>query len=214
MGRPSTGRSEEVVTERLDAEHDRDVARAAELLRGGAIIAFPTETVYGLGARADDPDAVARLRALKGRPDGKPFSLLIADAPDAARYAVMSPAAVALARAFWPGPLTMVLPAVSGGDVGLRCPDCAVARAILRLADVAAAAPSANESGRPPATSAEQVLDVFEGRIAAVVDGGPVRLGHSSTVIRLTGPRMEILREGGLHEASILEVLRHAGQGG
>ena len=203
-----------MITERLNAEHDADLSRAAELLRDGAVIAFPTETVYGLGVRADDPDAVARLRALKKRDPDKPFSLLIADPPDAARHAVVSPAAATLARTFWPGPLTMVLPAAGGGSVGLRCPDCSATRAILRLADVAAAAPSANESGGPPATSAEQVLEVFDGRIAAVVDGGPVRLGHSSTVIRLTRGRVEVLRQGGLHESSILEALRHAGQGG
>lgn len=201
-------------TERLDGEHEPDLARAAELLRSGAIIAFPTETVYGLGARADDPDAVDRLRSLKKRPAGKPFSLLIADPADAERHAVMSAEALALADQFWPGPLTLVLPARDGGDVGLRCPDCPITQAILRLADVAAAAPSANESGEAPATSADQVLDVFDGRIAAVVDGGPVRLGHSSTVVRLEGRDVHILRRGGLHEDSIREVLRRAGEGG
>jgi L-threonylcarbamoyladenylate synthase len=203
-----------VITERLDGEHADDVAWAAELLRGGGIIALPTETVYGLAARADDPEAIARLGAVKRRPEGKPFSLLIADPLDAERYAVMSPVARALARSFWPGPLTMVLPAAGGEDVGLRCPDCSIARAVLRLADVAAAAPSANESGRPPATSAGQVLEVFDGVIEAVVDGGPVRLGVSSTVVRLVEDEAEVLREGDLTEAHILAAVRHAREGG
>jgi L-threonylcarbamoyladenylate synthase len=112
-----------------------------------------------------------------------------------------------LAGAFWPGPLTLVIPDGKGGDVGLRCPDMECTRRLLRLAEVPVAAPSANLSGSPPATDAAGVMEVFGGKIAAVVDGGSVCLGVASTVVLLTGDECRILRAGALPEARIMDVL-------
>jgi L-threonylcarbamoyladenylate synthase len=204
--------SEETMrTERLRAEVPEDVARAAELLRQGKVVAFPTETVYGLGGRADDPAVVDELRRLKGRVREKPFALLIPCASDMARYGTPGAVAQALARAFWPGPLTIVVPDGKGGDVGLRCPDCAPTLGLLRQVGTAVAAPSANLSGRRPATTARGVLRAFDGKISAVLDGGRACLGRASTVVRVTGDRAEVLREGALPVAQVLDV---AGQGG
>lgn len=194
-------------TEHLQASRPEHVARAAALLRGGRIVAFPTETVYGLGARADNPEAVAQLQRLKRRPEGKEFALLISSPDDAGRWGDMSPAALALARAFWPGPLTLVVPDRRGGKVGLRCPAHEVTRDLVRRAGAPIAAPSANVSGLPPATTAQQVLETFDGRIAAVLDGGPAGLGVASTVVRVDGARVDVLREGAIPEAALRAVV-------
>ncbi len=196
-------------TEVLDTSED-GLCRAASLLKAGRLVAFPTETVYGLGARWDDEGAVARLRRVKDRPEGKPFAALIASPEDASRYARLGPGAAALAERFWPGPLTLVLPGGSGGEVGLRCPDCRVTRRLVALTGCPVAAPSANPGGEPPALSAEEVLRAFQGRIAAVVDGGPAALGRASTVIRLRGDEVEILREGALPPSDVRAVVRDA----
>ncbi|MCK4282781.1 MAG: threonylcarbamoyl-AMP synthase [Candidatus Brocadiae bacterium] len=194
-------------TEVLRAGRREDMERAAALLRGGRIVAFPTETVYGLGARADDAAAVAELQRLKRRPKEKRFALLIASPGDALRCGAPGPAALALARVLWPGPLTLVIPDGKGGDVGLRCPDCEPTLELLRLVGTPLAAPSANLSGEPPAATAEQVLQVFDGRIAAVLDGGPSRLTVPSTVVRVLGAEVEVLREGAIPETQIREAL-------
>ncbi|MHC4788955.1 MAG: L-threonylcarbamoyladenylate synthase [Planctomycetota bacterium] len=194
-------------TELLHAERAEDLARAALHLREGHVVAFPTETVYGLGARADAPDSLAELGRLKERPAGKPFSLLIASPQEMACYGQPGAAARALAEAFWPGPLTLVIPDGRGGEVGLRCPGCEVTLELLRRVGAAVAAPSANLSGEPPATTAAEVLEVFEGKVAAVLDGGPVRLGASSTVVRALSEGVEILREGAIPAARIRGAL-------
>ncbi|MFO8006495.1 MAG: L-threonylcarbamoyladenylate synthase, partial [Candidatus Brocadiia bacterium] len=152
-----------MATEHLDADQDADVTRAAELLKRGRVVAFPTETVYGLGVRADSREALARLRRVKQRPVGKKFALLVASLEQAASWGELNGAARRLAEHFWPGPLTLVVPDGKGGDVGLRCPDCAVTRRLVGLTGVPVAAPSANLSGQPPACSAQEVLDVFGG---------------------------------------------------
>lgn len=198
-------------TEHLQAGRPEDVARAAELLRKGRIVAFPTETVYGLGARADDPRAVAELSRLKQRPPEKKFALLVASPEDAARCGVPGPAALRLARAFWPGPLTLIVPDGRGGDVGLRCPGCAVTQDLLRQVGTAVAAPSANVTGQPPANTAGDVLRVFEDKIAAVLDGGPVKLGVASTVARVLDGEIEVLREGAIPTARLMEAMAAAG---
>lgn len=193
----------------LDASDDEDIWTAARLLEGGGIVAFPTETVYGLGARADDSDAVARLFRLKRRPREKRFAVLIADPRHAARYvAPLSETARKLADRFWPGPLTMVLPDGRGGEKGIRCPDCAVTQELLGRAGVPVAAPSANISGGQPAATAQQVLSVFDHMIEAVLDGGPVRLGVASTVVRIGEGEAEILREGAISQQEILAAVR------
>lgn len=194
-------------TELLQAEEPRALARAAELLRAGRIVAFPTETVYGLGARADDPDAVAELRRVKQRPRGKPFSLLIADPEDAERWGVFAARARAVAEKFWPGPMTLVVPDGQGGTVGLRCPDHHVARELVRRVGSALAAPSANLSGNPPARTGREALADFRGRIAAVLDGGETPGGRASTVVSLCGDKLKILRPGPVTEQQLRAAL-------
>jgi len=200
-----------VETEILQADDPQHLARAAAHLRAGRLVAFPTETVYGLGARADDERAVARLRQVKGRPADRPFSLLIAAPEEMARWAAPGALARRLADRFWPGPLTLVVPDGRGGDVGLRCPALECTRELVRLTGAPLAAPSANLSGQPPALDARQVLGDFNGRIAAVLDGGPVRMGVASTVVRVVEQEVEVLRQGALPEAQILAALSRCG---
>jgi len=195
-----------VRTEKLNADRPEDVARAAQLLREGKVVAFPTETVYGLGARADDPQALAELRRVKARQEDRPFALLIAHPQQMDEYAAPDRRARALARQFWPGALTLVVSDGKGGDVGLRCPDSPIALELLRVAGAPVAASSANVGGQPPATTAGEVLRSFDGAIAAVLDAGAARLGVASTVVRLTGDQVEVLREGAIPRERILEV--------
>lgn len=198
-----------------------DLARAADLLRAGELVAMPTETVYGLAVRADDADAVARLFAAKGRPADNPLIVHVADVADVERVAAtITPLARTLLARFAPGPLTVVLEArddlpraVTGGldTVAVRIPDDPVARTLLRLADVPLAAPSANRSSRPSPTSAAHVLDDLDGRIAAVVDAGPTRLGLESTVVDARGTVPHVLREGGLDREALATVATEHG---
>jgi L-threonylcarbamoyladenylate synthase len=179
---------------------------AAETLRRGGLVAFPTETVYGLGAHALDPEAVARIYAAKGRPGYNPLIVHVADA-DAARALTSAwPAeADALAAAFWPGPLTLVLPrndsvppSVTAGlpSVALRVPAHPVAHALLRLAGIPVAAPSANRSTEVSPTTAQHVVRSLGERVDVVVDGGPCPVGIESTVLSLAGPVPTLLRPG------------------
>lgn len=189
-----------------DAPDARLLAPAAEALRRGGLVAFPTETVYGLGAYALDPLAIARIYDAKGRPSYNPLIVHVADA-EAARLLVREwpDAAERLAAAFWPGPLTLVLPksssvpdAVTAGlpNVALRVPAHPVARALLRLAGVPVAAPSANRSTQVSPTTAEHVVRGLGDRVDVVVDGGPCPVGIESTVLSLAGPRPTVLRPG------------------
>lgn len=195
----------------------KGLRRAAELLAGGACVAFPTETVYGLGAAADDPDAVAAIYAAKDRPARNPLIVHVADAAAAAALTRWTELAGRLAERFWPGPLTLVLPrlptaplapAVSAGQssVAVRVPANPVAQALLRAVGRPLAAPSANPSGRVSPTSADHVLDGLDGRIAAVLDGGATSVGLESTILDLCdGPR--VLRHGGVTVEALAEVL-------
>jgi L-threonylcarbamoyladenylate synthase len=196
-----------VRTEKLNGEDDTDRQRAAELLAAGKIIAFPTETVYGLGVRADRPKAVEQLYRVKNRPREKKFTLLVPSPDDLTHYADPPEAAHRLAERFWPGPLTLVMRDGQGGEVGLRCPDDEQTRDVLRRAEVPVAAPSANLTGEPPARNAAEVLASFNGRIAAVLDGGHVRIGTPSTVVRVSEDGLEVLRAGSLAEARLREAL-------
>ncbi|MEL6318920.1 MAG: L-threonylcarbamoyladenylate synthase, partial [Pseudomonadota bacterium] len=182
---------------------------AAALLRAGGLVAFPTETVYGLGADATDPAALARLFEAKGRPM---FNPLIAHAPDlegAERAAALPPAGRLLAERFWPGPLTLVAPRRPGAvadlaaagleTVGVRVPAPALARALLRAVGRPVAAPSANPSGRLSPTLAAHVREGLGPRIDAVLDGGPAAIGLESTIVSVAGPGAPVLlRPGGL----------------
>ncbi|MEO1776295.1 MAG: L-threonylcarbamoyladenylate synthase [Pseudomonadota bacterium] len=195
---------------------------AADLLRAGRLVAFPTETVYGLGALATDAAAVAAIYAAKGRPARNPLIVHVPASEMAATLAEMPAAAEALAQAFWPGPLTLVLPrrlggpladAVSAGgaSVGLRVPAHPVAQALLRAVDGPVAAPSANPSGRVSPTTAAHVLDPdsgLGGRIDAVLDGGPCPVGVESTIVAVgASGAARILRPGGITAEALEAVL-------
>lgn len=204
-------------TDRLSADTE-GLDRAAELLRLGALVAFPTETVYGLGADARQGAAVAAIYTAKGRPAFNPLIVHVADVATAQRYAQWSPQAEILAQAFWPGPLTMVLPLREGHGlsdlvtaglqtVGLRVPAHPAAQALLRRFDGPVAAPSANPSGRISPTTADHVLAGLDGRIAAVLDDGPCAVGVESTIIGFDGPQAVLLRTGGVPPEAIEAAL-------
>lgn len=189
-------------------EIEDKISAAAKLLREGSLVAIPTETVYGLGANGLDESAVRRIFEAKGRPQDNPLILHVTGPQWLPRYcAQVPPLAYVLARKFWPGPLTMILkrkPVVpdattAGLDtVAIRCPNHPVTLAIIREAGVPIAAPSANTSGRPSCTSAQDVLEDMDGKIDGVVDGGPCMVGVESTILDLTCDPPRLLRPGGL----------------
>lgn len=199
------------------------VDEAARLLRAGGLVAFPTETVYGLGAHALNPQAVRGIFAAKERPADNPLIVHVSD--EATGFALVNqppPAAFALAQAFWPGPLTLVLeskgsvpPETTAGlsTVALRVPDHPVALALLAAAGIPVAAPSANRSGRPSPTRAEHVLADLEGRVDAILDGGETGIGVESTVIDLTAAPPLILRPGGVTREQIERVIGPVAEG-
>ena len=201
----------------LSAADGNTPAIAAEIITKGGLVAIPTETVYGLGANGLDEAAVAKIFEAKGRPQDNPLILHVADISDMERFCHSIPkAAYDLADAFWPGPLTLVLPArdivpkrTTGGlsTVAVRCPDCEVTRQIIRLAGIPLAAPSANISGKPSTTTAEHVLHDHNGKIDAIVDGGPCRVGVESTIVDLTDDRPRLLRPGGIGPEELIAVL-------
>ncbi len=202
-----TGQPDAQTTERLAADA-AGIARAASLIRAGRLVAFGTETVYGLGADATSARAVASVFAAKGRPHFNPLICHYADAAAAFAHVEPTPLARALAAAFWPGPLTVVLPrrvtcpvALLAGagleTLAVRVPAGTAALALVAAAGVPVAAPSANRSGQVSPSSAAHVLAGLDGRIAAVLDSGPCPVGVESTVLDLTGPRPFLLRPGG-----------------
>ncbi len=201
----------------LPAKGEHTAKIAAEILKNGGLVALPTETVYGLGANGLDEAAVAKIFAAKGRPQDNPLILHLAEGRDMEKYCHSIPeAAYRLAEKFWPGPLTLVLPAkdivplsTRAGlpSVAVRCPETAVTREIIRLAGVPVAAPSANISGKPSTTTAEHVRHDHEGRIDAIVDGGACRVGVESTIVDLTEDRPRLLRPGGISPEQLLAVL-------
>jgi L-threonylcarbamoyladenylate synthase len=195
------------------------IAQAVDLLRTGGLVAFPTETVYGLGGDARSDSAVARIFDAKGRPRFNPLIVHLPDLAAAETYAVFTPQARAVARAFWPGPLTLVLPlkepsrlsplVTAGLDtVAIRVPAHPVAQALLRAFDGPLAAPSANPSGRVSPTRAAHVLDGLAGRIGAVLDGGACAVGVESTILGLAGPPV-LLRPGGVPVEALEAMLGH-----
>lgn len=194
-----------------------DLAIATEILRDGGLVAFPTETVYGLGADGLNAAAVAKIFPAKGRPSDNPVILHLADAASLDLVAERVPdVAHRLAERFWPGPLTLVLERskrvpdiVSAGlpTVAVRVPDHTVALALIRAAGLPLAAPSANRSGRPSPTLAAHVLADLGGVIEAIVDGGACLIGVESTVLDLTNDTARILRPGGVTDDDLAEVL-------
>ena len=195
---------------------EQDVPRAAEILQKGGLVGIPTETVYGLGANGFDPETVAHIFQAKGRPQDNPLILHIPEPGWLERCCQDIPAAAwTLAERFWPGPMTMILPrkplvpdVVTAGldTVGMRCPAHPLCRAIIAAADVPIAAPSGNTSGRPSPTTAGHMLEDMDGKIDAIVDGGPCAVGVESTIIDLTCTPPRLLRPGGV----TLEQLRDA----
>lgn len=193
------------------------LARAADLLRAGALVAFPTETVYGLGADARQGEAVASIFAAKGRPSFNPLIVHLPDAAAAQTYGVWSDTAERLAAAFWPGPLTLVLPLRDGHGlsslvtaglptVALRVPADPVAQRLLKAFGGPVAAPSANPSGRISPTTAAHVAAGLGNKIAAILDNGPCSVGLESTIVGLDGPP-RLLRAGGLPLEAIEDCL-------
>ncbi len=196
---------------------DSEILRAAKILRSGGLVAFPTETVYGLGANALDEQAVARVFDVKGRPRFDPLIVHVADRAWIPRLAAeWPPQAQRLADRFWPGPLTLVLPktplvpdlvTAGCGTVALRIPDHPVAQALLRAADLPVAAPSANPFGRISPTTAAHVRDQLGDQIDLILDGGPCRVGVESTVLHLTPAGPVLLRPGGITVEEIEDLI-------
>lgn len=193
------------------------LAKAAAMLQQGQLVAFPTETVYGLGANGLNEQAVKAIFAAKGRPSDNPLILHIDVADKITTLASeVPPNAAALIERYWPGPLTVVVKrrpivpdVVTGGldTVAIRLPSSLVARELIRLAGVPIAAPSANTSGRPSPTTAQAVLADIEGKIAAVIDAGSCDIGVESTVVDCTTPVPTLLRPGGITYEMLIEVL-------
>ena len=204
-------------TERLAAD-SAGIAHAAALIEAGRLVALPTETVYGLAARADQADAVAAIYRAKGRPDFNPLIVHVADLAAAERLATFDDRARMLAARFWPGPLTLVLPlregaqiapAVTAGlpTVALRCPAHPVMRAVLEACRLPLAAPSANRSGAVSPTEAAHVLRTLDGRIDAVLDGGPCERGLESTIVGLRREGWQELRAGPIPRRELIALL-------
>ena len=186
------------------------LAEAAALLRRGGLVAFPTETVYGLGADATNAQAMERLGRVKGRPQGKYYSLHVGSVEQFSQLVEEVPAlARLLIERWWPGPLTLVLPSPDGATVGYRVPDHPLAQAFLSACGVPVAAPSANRSGASPPRNAAAVIEAFGDAIEGVIDGGPTRLGRESTVVEVRGSRLMIHREGAIARAAIDATTPH-----
>jgi len=197
------------------------IVQTVELWRAGGLVAFPTETVYGLGADACNDAAVAAIFHAKSRPAFNPLIVHVTDLKTAQRYAVFDDTALVLAQAFWPGPLSLVLPVVPNSGlsklvsagletVAVRVPDHPLAQKLLREFGGAIAAPSANLSGAISPTTAAHVTDSLGGRIDAVIDGGTCRVGLESTIVMHKNGQTHLLRLGGLPENALTEAL---GQG-
>ncbi len=210
----------DTIIEKVDPRNiDADVMeQAGKLIAEGELVAFPTETVYGLGGDALDPDASRKIYAAKGRPSDNPLIVHIAEFDDMKRVAREVPEqAKKLADAFWPGPLTMIVwksdavpEATTGGmqTVAVRMPNHPVALELIRRSGCLIAAPSANTSGRPSPTEAQHVAEDLSGKIAMILDGGPVGIGIESTIIDLTEEKPMILRPGYITPEMLSEVLQ------
>lgn len=192
---------------KLDAEKPNSelISSAAEIIKKGGLVAFPTETVYGLGADATDENAAKKIYAAKGRPSDNPLIIHIARPEDAEKYAYTNELYYKLADAFMPGPLTVILPkkdtiplSVTGGldSVAIRCPSHKIASALISAADTAIAAPSANLSGSPSPTKAAHVVADLMGRVDMIIDGGCCDIGLESTIVKLNGNNALLLRPG------------------
>lgn len=181
--------------------------RAAEILRRGGLVVFPTETVYGLGGDGTNTEAAKKIYAAKGRPSDNPLIIHLASPEEASRYAVTNPTYERLAKAFMPGPLTVILPkkdtiplSTTGGldSVAMRCPSHPVAHRLIELCGFPIAAPSANLSGKPSPTCAADVAEDLNGRVDMILDGGESEIGLESTIVKIDGEQLTLLRPGGI----------------
>ena len=197
--------------------HEHEILRAAERLRRGELVVFPTETVYGIGGNATDAGAAKAIYAAKGRPSDNPLIIHVASPEEAEPYAVTSECYYRLARAFMPGPLTVILPrkstvplSVTGGleTVAVRCPAHPVANALIAAAGVPIAAPSANRSGKPSPTCATHVIEDLDGRVSMIIDGGECEFGLESTIVSLDGEDATLLRPGAITYDELCQVCR------
>lgn len=199
--------------------HESDIPEAAAALKRGELVAFPTETVYGLGADATNVTAVGKIYAAKGRPSDNPLIVTVADADMVGQYAAITPLAAKLMEAFWPGPLTIILNIlpgrlsmkVTGGlqTAAFRNPDNALTRKLIATAGVPIVGPSANTSGKPSPTTADHVLHDLDGKIAGVLDDGPTQVGVESAIIDLTVTPPAILRPGAIGPDELEPLIGH-----
>ena len=199
-------KTEHIKITNITAQED-DLARAASILREGGLVVFPTETVYGLGGDATRDEAAKKIYAAKGRPSDNPLIIHIANPADAEAYAVTNELYYQLAKAFMPGPLTVILPrresipkSTTGGldSVAVRCPAHPVAHKLIELCGFPIAAPSANLSGKPSPTSASHVAQDMDGRVDMIIDGGESEIGLESTIVKIDGDGLILLRPGGI----------------
>jgi len=185
------------------------LAEAAAIIRRGGLVAFPTETVYGLAADATNPKAIERLNQVKGRPPEKPYSIHLHSAAQVQAFVTaIPPLAAKLMERFWPGPLTIVMPSKEGKTVGFRLPDHPVASAFLKACGVPVVAPSANRSGSPPPTDANEVLEALNGSFDCLLDAGPTQLGRESTVVEVIDGRLAVRRVGAIDAAALLAAVK------
>ena len=209
----------QTILKKIDTDNfdNEELLEAGEILKNGGLVAFPTETVYGLGGDALNPDAAAKIYAAKGRPSDNPLIVHISDMEDIDKIADdVSEKAKKLAERFWPGPMTLIykkkecVPASTTGGlntVAVRMPEHKIARALIRQSGVFVAAPSANTSGRPSPTKAEHVMEDLCGRIDMVIDGGSVGIGLESTIVDVSGEIPVILRPGYITKKMLEEVV-------
>ena len=191
---------------RINASRPSEVAikKAALVLKKGGLVAFPTETVYGLGANLLDKKAVSKVYEIKKRPRNKPLTVHVADTASVRKITGKIPACAAkLIKRYWPGPLTIILRDRRGKKTGFRMPDNKIAFGLIKKAGVPVVAPSANISGNRPPTSAAGVLRDLDGKVDIVIDGGKTAIGIESTVVDMTGRRPRVLREGAIPKAEI-----------
>ncbi len=202
-----------IVKVRAGATAHPELATLGQLLADGELVAFPTETVYGIAARSDRPGALKRLRDLKGRAPDRPFTVHLADAAELVPLiAPPDPFVERIIKRLWPGPLTLVLADRLGGHTGFRLPDCDIARALFRLAGVPLVATSANRSGEPPLVTGRHVVKSFKGLVAGILFAGKTTLATPSTVAFIEGRKITLLRPGvvpgeRIQEAGCYQVL-------
>ncbi len=203
------------MTTEILAADEENLIRAGEMIRAGELVAFPTETVYGLGADGLNEDACRKIYLAKGRPSTKPLTMHVASFAQIEELAEISSAAEKLIAAFLPGPLTLILPkkkivpefvTCGAKSVGIRFPANSVAQALIKISGRAIAAPSANISGKPAPKTAREVFENLGGRIPLILDGGECAVGYSSTIIDLTAAP-KILRRGKISAAALEEIL-------